>query len=785
VAVATRRVERGGGPGWLLVTLPIALLGALLLGAAVGAGVGPLYLVAALVLPFALLLTLARPDWAVTAYVVLVYADLLSVLVKEHGLPPLARFAGLLLLAVVLGHRLVVHREGLWGDPILGWMAAYGVVVAIGFFYARQPDLILTNLVELARNFILVVIVINTLTTVGRIRRTLWALLAAGVVLASLTLVQMATGLYESDFGGLAVFRASEIVGGEDAPRPGGTIGDANYYGQSLLILVPIALYLLTAGRNLAARFGGTIAALILMGAIIVTYSRGDAVALAAILGAALLYKRPKLPYLLVGGVALLLMLPLVPANYYARLATLADVLRGDRQTLYTEESIRGRAGATQAAVDMFLDHPLVGVGREHYPLYQLEYLSGSSLAYRARGIPPHNLYLEVAAEHGLLGIFVMGGVLVVTWRSLFDARKRFLRAGDRSSADLAGWLAIGLFGYLVSALSLHGAFPAYLWLQVALIVALRQVALHASPDVVLPQLPELTPIPTTRPVPAPPSGERPERGSLGARVATRLEETREAVRPAPVNTEASRHNFWLDAAEAARRRGDTMTARSLVEAVLERDPQNKRARASLGRLETARELFTTSPRLTSAMIREEAPRVPAHPVASIFGDFWAWHGGEATFGQPVSPLFIEAATEGQPQQVQYFRRVRLEASLSAGGSSAVRIGKLGLEAPQMGRIASPLPEGLRGRQEVIGPDRHPVPWKFAVYWQLNGGPHLLGLPVSPVMIEELPGEETLIVQYFEQARLEYHPEFAGTPDEVCQTDLGSLAFRLRYGGPI
>ena len=45
------------------------------------------------------------------------------------------------------------------------------------------------------------------------------------------------------------------------------------------------------------------------------------------------------------------------------------------------------------------------------------------------------------------------------------------------SIADLAGWLTIGLAGYLASSLFLHGAYLYMLWLQIALIVALRQVA--------------------------------------------------------------------------------------------------------------------------------------------------------------------------------------------------------------------------------------------------------------------------------------------------------------------
>ena len=118
---------------------------------------------------------------------------------------------------------------------------------------------------------------------------------------------------------------------------------------------------------------------------------------------------------------------------------------QGNTQTIYNEASIRGRAGAYLSAIAMFIDHPLLGVGRENYTLYELEYVSGTSLAYQAMSIPPHDLYLEIAAEHGIVGLIIVGGLLLTVWRALIEARRRFLAIGDRPQAELAAWMAIGL----------------------------------------------------------------------------------------------------------------------------------------------------------------------------------------------------------------------------------------------------------------------------------------------------------------------------------------------------
>src|SRR5436305_12561284 len=91
--------------------------------------------------------------------------------------------------------------------------------------------------------------------------------------------------------------------------------------------------------------------------------------------------------------------------------------------------------------------------------------------------MPPDDLYLEVATEQRVVGIVVVAGILLAAATALREARRRFTALADRAGAELAGWLGIGLLGYLTSSLFLHCAFLYLLWLQISLIVALRQIA--------------------------------------------------------------------------------------------------------------------------------------------------------------------------------------------------------------------------------------------------------------------------------------------------------------------
>jgi O-antigen ligase len=671
--------------------------------------------------PFLLILIYARPHWAVTVYVVLVYADLLSILVKYHDFPPLARFAGAIMLSAVLGYRLIYRREGLKKDAVTPWLVAYGLVVALGLLYARDPGLVMPNLIEFARNLLTYLIIVNSITSLGRLKATLWGLLGIAALLSLLTLYQTVTGSTDSDFGGLAQFRVSEIFGGSDAPRPGGTIGDANYYGQLLLIVVPIGLYLAFESRALLARLAASGATTAVIGAIVFTYSRGDAVALAATLFAVLVFKRPRLHVLLLLAVGAGLVLALLPTNYIERMSSVLDALTGNQRAILTEASLRGRAGAVSAAVDMFADHMVLGVGRENYPLYQLDYLEGSALAYNARAIPPHDLYLEIATEHGVVGLVVFAGLLLAAAKALREARRRFMALLDREGAELAVWLGIGLFGYLVSSVFLHGAFLYMLWLQLALIVALRQISRNAEVE----QQPQAVPVDQLEPV-------------------------------LPFADPAAPRTYLL--------------------------PVSLNSPGILSRLLPPLPGKTAAGPETSSVEGVPPKANDAVNPAEQFHRFYEAKGGEAVFGKPLGTLIEQQGSDGRSVPVQYYDYARLEYRPQDGASQDVVIGRLGLEVAKRGRPVDILPPALSGEQLDLGVGRPSIPRLFYQAWQ-RGGADLFGYPVSPVLLDTSPKGLPIYVQYFERARLEYHPDRAGTRYEVQRTPLGLELFRSHYGG--
>ncbi|HET9495176.1 MAG TPA: S8 family serine peptidase, partial [Chloroflexia bacterium] len=178
---------------------------------------------------------------------------------------------------------------------------------------------------------------------------------------------------------------------------------------------------------------------------------------------------------------------------------------------------------------------------------------------------------------------------------------------------------------------------------------------------------------------------------------------------------------------------------------------------------------FDRSPQVPSTGDQVYFPET-GHSLKGPFLKFWRDHGGLAIFGYPISEEFAEvSATDGKTYTVQYFERNRFEHHPEfAGTPNEVLMGLLGLEMTR-GRTFQPgAPFQSTPTQVYFRETGHSLSGPFLRYWQANGGLAIFGYPIS----EELM-ENGYLVQYFERNRFEYHPEFAGSRNEVLLGLLG------------
>ncbi|HEX6290791.1 MAG TPA: hypothetical protein VFZ66_16505 [Herpetosiphonaceae bacterium] len=160
--------------------------------------------------------------------------------------------------------------------------------------------------------------------------------------------------------------------------------------------------------------------------------------------------------------------------------------------------------------------------------------------------------------------------------------------------------------------------------------------------------------------------------------------------------------------------------------------------------------------------------------ISQIFTPFYLAHDGLRVFGNSISPPLTVNG-----RQVQWFERTRLEHWPEyAGTPYEVQSALVGMEYtdgrdfPQQSFFTNR--PGLWYFPETA----HGVRGKFLDYWLAHGGLDVFGYPISDEVIEILPETKRYhTVQYFQRARLELHPEHAGTEDEVQVGLLGRAIY--------
>ncbi|MER6580746.1 O-antigen ligase family protein [Nonomuraea sp. NPDC001023] len=341
-----------------------------------------------------------------------------------------------LLASVAVGLARGGARPGRWA-----LLAAPAVLAATAAALAA-PDL-LTALPGLARYLQVFVLVPVAVTVAVRQRSDL--LLVGGAV-AAVSIVQAGLGCWQALTGSGASYAGLPI-------RAVGTFGAgevmalAGVVSFGLIIAVAAAL---TGGP--ARRAAALVAAAALCPPLVMSLSRGTWLAVACAVAVMLVLRgarRAARAAVAAGAAAVLLTFLVGPTG-----GVIAERVTSITSSVdQPDRSVADRYQLWQAAAGMWRDHPVTGVGPKGFAAWRDTYAplalsSGSDVEDPAGGyrreplLSPHNMYLLVLSEQGLLGLaafaLLMGGALVRT----------LTRPGRRGPAGLAAagfvtWLAV------------------------------------------------------------------------------------------------------------------------------------------------------------------------------------------------------------------------------------------------------------------------------------------------------------------------------------------------------
>jgi len=429
-------------------------------------------------------------DAAIVTFVAVVYANLAALAGHSLDQPVIAGALSLGLIALPFLVQVFLRRRGLIADPVWFGMLCFLAALLLSTFGARDPHTsFLWILTYVTEGLILYFLVLNSIRSARTLRRAVWALVVAGGVLGSMSAYQELAHDYRQQFAGLAqrnlerdpniaskpaeggVLRTRERV--EIGNRAAGPIGDPNRYAQMLLVVLPLALFRLWDERQTWLRWCAAGCTLFILAGIVLSYSRGGILTLGLVVFLLVLLGHLRWRHvLLAGGLAVVLALIVAP-GLLGRLSSMGAVpaLLSDRKTVQTDGAVRGRLTEMLAAFNVFLDHPIVGVGPGHFtPYYSVDYMSDPEVAFRRISHPrrAHNLYLEVAAETGILGLGSFLAVAVLALVRLWHARRRW-RTEMPEYAHMATAFWLSVVAYLGTGFFLQLAYQRYYWLLLGL----------------------------------------------------------------------------------------------------------------------------------------------------------------------------------------------------------------------------------------------------------------------------------------------------------------------------
>jgi len=470
----------------------VAALGALAAGGVAGA-ILKVGVVPALVLlagaPVAVVLV-AKPDLAVVLTAFLLYVNFPAILTKQHNVPGPVAGAFVLMLASPIAYAVVAGRERFRSDPALVLMLALVGCQLLSTFGAVDVGLALDRVQQLATEGVLLYwLIINTIRSLPTLRKVMWAVLAAASLLTVLSLYQDFTGSYQQEFGGLAYRNYQQdsdtsdtdaVVRRQKWDRAQGPVDEPNRFAQILIVLLPLAGYLYRNPRSRARRNWAIVLGGLTLVGVGITLSRGALVTLGVMAFIMVGFRWLKPWHLLAALLGAAVVLPAVSPFFVARLASIVDarhVIAGAGDAQEADGAIRGRTTEMLAALNVFRDHPIVGVGPAQFPpFYFVRYSKDAEIKFRDLDVPrrAHNLYLEMAAECGALGLGMFMAVVAVLLNGLWQARRRWLDR-DRDAADLVTAFCLSLCAYLFTAMFLHLSYQRYYWF----LIALASAALH------------------------------------------------------------------------------------------------------------------------------------------------------------------------------------------------------------------------------------------------------------------------------------------------------------------
>jgi O-antigen ligase len=391
---------------------------------------------------------------AIVMFTVASYAGVLS-----SGSASAAKLVGALLVlawlaALVRRPRSAARSLLSMNRPVVACASGLLAWSLISGAWALSPHVAVAGAGRWLQDLILLPIVFAGVTRFGHVR---WVMIAfvAGALLA--VLYGLASGATV------------------DGSRLASALDDPNETAAVLVAAAVLAVALGASERRPFRRLFAYMAALAAVLGVAATASRGGLVALGVAAVAAVLFGgrwRGRVALLAAAGALLVAgwFVLLAPAGSRAHVSN----LQTGRTTLWT---------VAERAIEA---NPVIGVGNDNYTIAAKDYLvrPGATTDAQQVVIDPkvaHDMYLELWADLGIVGLLIFAGLVLFTLRAALTAIKALSRAGRRDDEVLARAVVVAIIAMLGADFFISDLYSKQLFLLLAVAASLGSAALGSG----------------------------------------------------------------------------------------------------------------------------------------------------------------------------------------------------------------------------------------------------------------------------------------------------------------
>ena len=392
------------------------------------------------------------PFWGLMLFTFVLFVAPQFIFPVLQSISPAKLSAGLALVVYLIdclsGGRPLTVRSSV--VRLVVWLV---VIAVLSIPFSRWPggsaDAFLDEFVKSVLIFLLVA---NTVNTVHRMKLMMGSMGVWGTIMAWTAIRDYSTG---------NLMARGVRIRGYESPLA----SDPNDLSLTLNLIIPLLIGLCLGAEKPTKKILLVATMLILIGAVIASFSRGGFLALSALLLAFLVKEIKRrgasalVPFLILLPIVLLVL----PQGYGDRIYSIYDTSSDDG-------SANARWDGMVLGINLMLERPLLGLGFNMH-----------SLAFPERGLGwqgIHSAFIQTGADMGVPGFLVY---ILLVWELFKELHRSRTLLKDRPNArellGLVAGLEIALVAYVVGGFLLPVAYRFYLYYIAGFTVALNQLA--------------------------------------------------------------------------------------------------------------------------------------------------------------------------------------------------------------------------------------------------------------------------------------------------------------------